>query len=237
MPTLQIVRRVGADLGTASVPGEIDDRVRTIRAPDGSRRRRRDLKRVYRTKVRIYRNPSENGNSASMPYLDVLLRPAEPDDAMAVARVHVRSWQVAYKTLLPDDYLNQLRPEDRAQKYDFTSRDPLKPRTIVAAEDGSIHGFVTTAPSREPDLPDHGELYALYVDPEKWARGIGVALVSTARAELVRLGFRHALLWVLEGNNRAERFYRIDQWVPDGLRRTDSVWGITVNEVRYQRPL
>src|SRR5882672_8389445 len=62
-----------------------------------------------------------------MPYFDMQVRLAEPDDAIAVARVHVRSWQVAYRTLLPDDYLNQLRPEDRAQKYDFASLDALKP--------------------------------------------------------------------------------------------------------------
>jgi hypothetical protein len=66
----------------------------------------------------------------------MLLRPAEPEDAIAVARVHVRSWQAAYRTLFPDDYLDQLRPEDRAQKYDFASLDPLKPWTIVAAEGG-----------------------------------------------------------------------------------------------------
>jgi GNAT superfamily N-acetyltransferase len=172
-----------------------------------------------------------------MPYSDMLLRPAEPDDAMAVARVHVRSWQAAYRTLLPDDYLDQLRPEDRAQKYDFATLDPLKPRTIVAAEEGLILGFATTALSREPDLPGHGELCALYVDPEQWGRGIGIALVSAARANLFGLGFRNAVLWVLAGNVRAERFYRIDQWAPDGLRRTDSVWGITVDELRYQRGL
>jgi hypothetical protein len=83
-----------------------------------------------------------------MPYLDALLRPADPDDAMAVAHVHVRSWQAAYKTLLPDDYLSQLRPEDRAQKYDFTNIDPLNPRTIVADEDGSIHRFMGLLPRR-----------------------------------------------------------------------------------------
>ena len=167
----------------------------------------------------------------------MLLRPAEPDDAIAVARVHVRSWQAAYRTLLPEDYLDQLRPEDRAQKYDFASLDPRKPRTIVAAEEGLIFGFATTAPSRDPDLPDRGELCALYVDPEQCGRGIGVALVSAARAHLFGLGFRNALLWVLADNVRAERFYRIDQWAPDGLRRTDSVWGVTVNELRYQRGL
>jgi GNAT superfamily N-acetyltransferase len=191
---------------------------------------------------------------------------------MAVARVHVRSWQAAYRGLLPDDYLDQLRPEDRAHCYDFASLDPLKPRTIVAVEpgfpatpysptatcgafsketrtkfanateldrksgvEGVIHGFATTAPSRELDLPDYGELWALYVDPAQWGRGIGAALVTAARARFFELGFRKAFLWVLAGNVRAERFYQMDRWVPDGVTRTDSVWAVTVNEVRYQR--
>jgi GNAT superfamily N-acetyltransferase len=166
------------------------------------------------------------------------LRPAEPDDAMAVARVHVRSWQVAYRALLPDDYLSQLRPEDRAKSYDFANLDPSKPRTIVAADAGAILGFATTMPSRDADLPDYGELCGLYVDPDKWGQGIGMALIAAARANLLALGYRKALLWVLVGNARAERFYRIDQWMPDGCRRTDSGWkGILVNEVRYQRGL
>lgn len=165
------------------------------------------------------------------------LRRAEPDDAMAVARVHVRSWQVAYRTLLPDDYLDQLRPEDRAKTYDFANLDPLKPRTVVASEERVILGFATTMPSRDADLPEHGELCAIYVDPDRWGQGIGMALLSAARANLFALGYRQALLWVLAGNARAERFYRTDQWVADGCCRTDSVWGVTVNEVRYQRGL
>ena len=101
----------------------------------------------------------------------MLLRPAEPEDATAVARVHVRSWQAAYRSLLPADYLDNLRPEDRAQTYDFTSRDPLKPQTIVASKEGLILGFATTMHSREPDLKNYGELCALYVHPDHWAGG------------------------------------------------------------------
>jgi GNAT superfamily N-acetyltransferase len=156
---------------------------------------------------------------------------------MAVARVHVRSWQAAYRSLLPDEYLDQLRPEDRAGKYDFASIDPLKPRTMVAADPGLIHGFAATAPSREAELTGYGELCALYVDPDQWGRGIGVALVAAARDHLFEHGFRHAFLWVLAGNARAERFYQIDKWAPDGVRRTDTMWGVTVDEVRYQRVL
>jgi len=169
--------------------------------------------------------------------LRMLLRPAEPADALAVARVHVRSWQAAYRSLLPDDYLNQLRPEDRAAKYNFGGTDPAQPHTIVATVAEVIHGFATTAPARDPDVPGYGELYALYVDPDHWGRGMGVALVSAARARLVDQGFRDAVLWVLAGNIRAEHFYRTDGWTPDGHRRTDEVWAVKVNELRYRRDL
>ena len=167
----------------------------------------------------------------------MIIRPATPEDAIAVARVHVRSWQAAYRTLLPDDYLNQLRPEDRARQYDFTGLDPMKPYTLVAEEDGAIYGFASTVPSHEPDLVDHGELCALYADPEQWGRGVGVALVSSARAHLFATGFRSACLWILAGNARAERFYQIDGWLSDGVSRTARVWGITVEEVRFKRKL
>jgi len=156
---------------------------------------------------------------------------------MGVARVHVRSWQVGYRKLLPDDYLDRLRPEERAQRYDFASVDPHQPKTIVATEAGVIHGFATTAPAWDPDASDQGELCALYVDPERWGCGIGASLVSAARTRLLDLGFRNAVLRVLAGNTRAERFYQGDLWAPDGQRRVVSVWGVAVDEIRYQRAL
>lgn len=167
----------------------------------------------------------------------MLLRPAEPEDAPAVARVHVRSWQAAYRSLLPDDYLDQLRPEDRACKYDFANPEPAKPYTILAAEGESICGFATTMLSRDVELARFGELCALYVEPDWWGRGIGVALVAAARARLLDLGVRNAFLWVLKGNVRADRFYRNDGWAPDGCSRTDTVWGVIVDDFRYRREL
>jgi hypothetical protein len=44
-------------------------------------------------------------------------------------------------------------------------------------------------------------------------------------------------LWILLGNERADRFYRMDGWVPDGTRRREDVWGIDVESLRYLRPL
>jgi GNAT superfamily N-acetyltransferase len=168
----------------------------------------------------------------------MLLRPAEPADAMAVAVVHVRAWQVAYRDLLPADYLATLKPEDRASRYTFGGSDRRQPMTTVALDDaGTVRGFVTTCAARDQDAPGYGEVAAIHVDPDWWGRGVGQALLASARAYLLDSGFRRALLWVLVGNVRAERFYEQDGWAPDGTRRTDTVWGVQVDDQRYRRVL
>ncbi len=127
----------------------------------------------------------------------------------------------------PPRQLSQQSSPRRPRRQIRLSRTPILPsaHTIVAVTGNIIHGFSTTAPSHEPDLPNHGELTALYVDPHSWGLGVGVALVSAARAHLVSLGLRKAYLFTLVDNLRAQRFYKNDQWTPDGLRRTDTVWG------------
>lgn len=167
----------------------------------------------------------------------MLLRPAEPGDAMAVARVHVRSWQAAYRGLIPDDYLGRLRAEDRAPRYDFSHIDPLKPHTTVAVEGKEIWGFVTVAPSSGAELKGFGELSALYVDPDRWAQGLGTALLRAGRARLKNMGFSRAYLWVLKGNHRAAHFYAKDRWTRDGAQRLELVWNLMLEEERYRRRL
>ncbi len=177
------------------------------------------------------------------------LRDAGPEDAAEVADVHVRAWQAAYRGLIPDVYLDGLRSEDRAASYTFGVVGPEHPLTTVAVDDGQVCGFVTTGPARadrqsepvggrlEDDPPVGGELYALYVDPTAWGRGVGRQLIAHGRSRLAELGFTAAILWVLEGNERGERFYRADGWVADGARREDEVWGVMVGEVRFARRL
>ena len=158
-----------------------------------------------------------------------------PDDALAVAGVHVRSWQVGYRGLLPDAYLDGLRAEERARRYHFDDPDPRSPRTLVAVEGGEIVGFGSTAPA--PGLDGVGELVALYVDPTAWRRGVGRALIQAARARLVEQGFGACVLWLLVGNRAGEAFYRADDWLPEGTRRVAEVWGTEVDEIRVSAPV
>ncbi len=166
-----------------------------------------------------------------------ILRRAEPGDEDAIAKVHVRSWQAAYRGLLPDSYLDTLDPGERAALYTFGEQGPDRPITIAAVIEGVIYGFATTGRCRDADAPNAGELYAIYVDPEWWGRGVGQLLIADVRRHLTSLGHNEVVLWVLVGNERAERFYTRDGWSSDGRRRREDVHGISVEETQYHRLL
>lgn len=168
---------------------------------------------------------------------DLRIRPAEPADALNVARVHVRSWQEGYRDLMSAAFLQSLSIEERARRYTFASLDPAAPLTWVAEENDSICGFATTVGARDADAASSGELAALYVHPDRWGQGIGRALITAARAHLKAAGFQHALLWVLSGNLRAERFYRQDGWAADGHSRRGERGGLEIEERRFRRAL
>jgi GNAT superfamily N-acetyltransferase len=165
------------------------------------------------------------------------IRLAQPADALAIARIHVSSWQSAYRGLLAQEYLDGLHPEDRAPHYNFSHSDPLQPRTLVATENDAICGFVTTMPAREADMEGAAELAALYIDPHHCGNGIGTALINASYDNLVSTGYKEAYLWLLAGNTRAERFYTCRGWQTDGTQKTAALWGVTVHEIRYRRTL
>jgi GNAT superfamily N-acetyltransferase len=165
------------------------------------------------------------------------VRDAKLEDAIEVASVHIRAWQAAYRGLFPDEYLDSLRAEERASRYSLGSTEPDAPEMLLAIDDGAIHGFVSIGPSRDTDVPTAGELRALYIDPLYWEKGVGRLLMTHAYTRLRARGFEEAILWLLIGNRRAERFYRTDEWEPDGSRRQEDMWGVDANVIRFRRAL
>ncbi len=164
------------------------------------------------------------------------LRRATDPDAMSIAAVHVRSWQVGYRGLLPQELLDSLCAEDRASRDRLGSNDPGEPTTIVAEENG-ICGFATFGPSRDFDDDGVDELYALYVDPPRWREGIGLILIDAARSHLYRRGATEALVWMLATNEGAQQFYLRDGWQVDGGERNEDIWGISTHVIRMRRGL
>jgi GNAT superfamily N-acetyltransferase len=106
-------------------------------------------------------------------------------------------------------------------------------------EGGRITGFADFGASRDDDADPRvtGEVHAIYAAPDAWGTGTGRALMGGAVAELARLGYADAGLWVLDVNERARRFYALAGWKPDGAAKTDASRGFAITEVRYRRTL
>jgi GNAT superfamily N-acetyltransferase len=177
--------------------------------------------------------PAESVDTATM----IEVRAAVPEDAHDVARVHVRSWQSAYRELIAQDYLDSLEPETWVGRYTFGRMGIGLPSTLVAVDGSTICGLATTGLCRDIDVSNFGELIAIYVDPAYIRTGVGRLLIIAARERLRRGGVRQAVLWVLDGNVRARRFYERDGWRFDGTRRTRTYGNTPVEEVRYRRTL
>ncbi|OBH83795.1 acetyltransferase [Mycobacterium scrofulaceum] len=162
------------------------------------------------------------------------VRTAVPADAHEVARLHVRAWRSAYRGLIAPDYLDSLTPEAVADRYTFGRVGLRMPSTLVAVDGPAIRGFATAGLCRDGELPNVGELMALYVDPAHVGAGVGALLLTAARARLRAVGVTEAALWVLDANTRARRFYERDGWRPDGACRTSLFGDQTSRLVRYR---
>ena len=165
------------------------------------------------------------------------LRRASGADAAAVAAMHVRSWQVAYRGIVADPFLDGLDVGARAVRYTFDGTGPRDPETWIAVDGDDVVGMVSVSPSRDEDLPGLGEVQALYVAPGRWRSGAGSALMARAERLLAGAGFTEALLWVLEDNARGRRFYETAGWDADGGTKTVDIGGRELVEVRYRKRL
>jgi GNAT superfamily N-acetyltransferase len=164
-------------------------------------------------------------------FASVVIRSGTPEDAEAVARVHLETWRAAYGHVFPAEQLADMSSERVAQRAALHRRFP----PIVADADGCIVGFVSVGPSRDEDA--EGELLAIYVHPDQWGTGVGRALIEAGEQELGARGHSDVVLWVLEDNPRARAFYERAGWTTDGTRRPIEVFDVEVPEVRYRKRL
>lgn len=177
--------------------------------------------------------------------MQITVRPAESDDAEAVARIHVQTWQAAYDGLVPADYLASLDVDRRTTFWRTRLTDPAPVHhTVVATRpSGVVVGFADFGwypIDQDFDNLDreNGSIHAIYLDPAHQGLGAGRALMDTAVTTLTGLGVQEVRLWVLETNAAARRFYERYGLSPDGERivapiRREGRPTVELVEVRY----
>lgn len=144
--------------------------------------------------------------------------------------MHVRTWQGAYEHLFGAERLAGMDVERRAERWRHWLGEGQD--VLVAVDGERIVAFVWVGPSRDPDAD--AELYAIYALPEAWGSGAGTALMRAGLEVMREAGHTEAILWVLEDNARARRFYEREGWRFDEAFKDDDVLGRRVTEVRYR---
>ena len=144
-------------------------------------------------------------------------RPAAPGDAPAIARVHVASWNAAYRGVIADEALDALTEERLGPEWrrEIEGGDAY---AAVVEDDGSVVGYSRYGRARDDDLDaaTTAEIYGFYLHPEAWGRGGGRVLMDHVKEDLVTGGWHDAVLWVVQVNDRAQGFYRATGFEPDG---------------------
>jgi ribosomal protein S18 acetylase RimI-like enzyme len=163
----------------------------------------------------------------------VEVRRARASDAAAIAEVHARAWRAAYEHVFGAERLATRQP-DVALWTRILTNERVEVNVATADED-RIVAFVSVGPSRDDDA--EGELYAIYALPEAWGTGASPALMQVGVAALRAAGYRDAILYVLDDNPRARRFYEREGWTLDGGTKSDEFFGVEVVELRYRRLL
>lgn len=146
------------------------------------------------------------------------LRPLVPGDAEKLATLHVAIWRDTYAGLMPQEKLDQLDPAQSAQKWRAVLTSDSPPRVLGAFDRRSGHlvGWICVGEARDDDAPAPVELQVLNIDKHHQGTGLAQELL---RRELPDR--EAAYLWVVDGNMRAQAFYRKHGFELDGAGQDD----------------
>lgn len=150
------------------------------------------------------------------------------DNLYEISHVYEQSWKYAYKNIIPQDYLDNISAGSWTNNITKDGRNNL-----VLIENNSMIGTSSFCKSRWEKYSNYGEVVSIYFLPEYIGKGYGKKLLDKVMEELNHLGFEYVLLWVLEDNMQARKFYEKYGFIFSKEYRNDNIGGKELREVMY----
>lgn len=177
-------------------------------------------------------NPKAELEKFMQEGFELFIRDVLPGENLKkISDVYEKSWQYAYKNIMPQNYLDSIPAGHWADHIHSGGR-----KNVVMTENGIIIGTSGFGRSRWEKYDNYGEIVSLYLLPEYIGKGYGRILLAKVRKELQFLGFSSVILWVLEENSRARNFYEQQGFTFTGESRTDDFGGKELRELLYRYP-
>ena len=139
------------------------------------------------------------------------IRPAELDDAPAIAQVHVDTWRSNYGGMIPQAYLDSMTVQNRTVVWiRLLERKAPGFITLVSEDhDRRIIGFVSAGPLRHEDHRYQGEISSLYVLGSHQRKNHGRRLFMAASDRLAKSKLRGLFVWVLADSPSTEFYAKL----------------------------
>ena len=169
---------------------------------------------------------SNGGEKPPMPLtlggkMNITIRLAVPSDAPDMAEVGMRSWEAAYKHILPADYIRE-KNATRPQQFRESITDE-NTTAYVIQKDGKTAGIMKLAPPADDDVDDtFYEMHYIYLHPDYFRQGIGAQAMKFAFQKARELGKTFMVIWVFAENTNTIEFYKKCGFIADNKSRTQS---------------
>ena len=165
--------------------------------------------------------------------MDFQIRRASLEDAEGIANVHVESWRTTYNGIMKDSIIAGL---DIGRKTElWRSNITLEGNIVlVIVKGGKIIGFACGSEVKEGEYPEYdGDVTSIYFYKEEQGNGYGKRLLDALFEEFHQVGFRNAIVKVLNQNDSRYFYERVgaklldSQEVPqygEGLKLLTYAW-------------
>lgn len=161
------------------------------------------------------------------------IRKATIDDISEISRIYALSWKSAYKGIIPQTYLDELKEDYWVKDFETWLNDNVLTAHVMM-ENGSIIGCVAYGKARDKLFFNWGEIASIYLIPEYSGKGYGNKLLESALLVLKQSGFQNIYLWVLKQNQQARNFYEKNKWrCNENDESIFEIAGKQITEMRY----
>jgi GNAT superfamily N-acetyltransferase len=149
-----------------------------------------------------------------------------------MAAVHMRTWEVVYKDIIPGDFIRE-KNATRPELYKRVITDENTNTYVIRYLRKTI-GIMRVAPPLDDDLgEDYYELHFLYLHPDYFRQGIGSQAMEFAYGIARGMGKTIMIVWALADNVNSVKFYGKCGFVADGSSGERN-FGKTLKSIRMR---
>jgi ribosomal protein S18 acetylase RimI-like enzyme len=160
------------------------------------------------------------------------VRPANTNDAVAIATIGYNCWHDSYKDFVPADFLGEINLQRQIERAETTIKQG---GSILVASDADhmAVGYCAFGRTRDVSRPRENEIYSLYVSKHARSKGLGSILLFEAEHKFVVQ--KPILVRTLKANLRARKFYEDNGFRYQADR--DGSFRNVADDVAYIKPV